>query len=182
MSKNILSLLFFGTAVAVFVLWTQPYLDELNALKAEKGHIDTALAEARKLQELNNDLLSKFNSISSEDISRLYKMIPGEPEDIKLMIWLSGAAQRTGVIIKSLKVNEPSRSSKKLVLTPKPYKELDLDIGFSSSYESLQFFINELEKNLRLIDIVQISFTAGETNLYEFVIKAKLYFKNETNN
>ena len=40
-------------------------------------------------------------------------------------------------------------------------------------------FLEDIEKNLRLIDIDQISFSTGDTSLYDFTVKARAYFQNE---
>ena len=169
--KNIISILFFIAAIAIFVMWTMPFLTEINVLRLEKDSFDNALADSRELQGLRDNLLNDYNSIPIEDLSRLYKIVPQVPEPIKLTVQLSNIAQATGVVVNKVRVQETKGSFGAVG------QVVDLDMTFSASYESFRSFLSELENSLRLINVDYISFTSGDVNFYNFIVKAEAYFR-----
>lgn len=178
MIKNLAGFLFFLAAVLLFWFWTKPTLDELDQLRAQKSAIDKALADSRELQELRDSLLEKYNSVSGESITRLEKMLPNDAEIPKLTVELENIAQRTGVVIKSanatrVKTVAPDLETSEPSIAP---DEVNLELVVSSAYEGFSIFLDEIQKSLRLIDVDNIVFSAGDNNFYEFTIKAKAYW------
>lgn len=179
MGRNIIILLFLIVAVSVFWFWTRPLLVEIDVLKAEKDSFNQALARSRELQELRDAILGKFNSISQDDLYRLSKMLPKEPEATKLLVQLSDVADASGgVILNFLDAQEMKKSGAAFLDDQIGYQEVDLNINLSAKYEDFLVFLTELQKSLRLIDVKRIDFFAGDTNFYEFNINAKAYYKN----
>lgn len=179
MGKSIITLLFLLVAISVFWFWTRPLLAEIDVLKAEKDSFDQALARSRELQELRDDILSKFNSVSQGDLNRLSKMLPAEPESTKLLVQFSDMAQVSGgVILNFLDVQEPQSSVAPTSKEPVGYQTVSIRANLSGKYEDFLSFLAELQKSLRLIDVDQVDFFAGDTNFYEFNINAQAYYKN----
>jgi len=166
MIRNVVTTLFLITAVAIFFVLTKPSWAEVNGLIENKAFFSEALDSSRELQNLRDSLLTKFNSISSQDLIRLAKLIPTGSQTTELMIALSNTAQVNGVILKSFKVSEAEEA-----------KKVSLDMAVSASYGGFRAFIAELQKSLRLISIDQINFSADKTSAYDFSIKATAYYK-----
>lgn len=182
MSRGIITILFFATAITVFFAWTNPAFKEITELKVEKESFTRALESFRELQEMRDRILEKFNSISVEDSASLAKMVPEDSEQTELMVEISNLAQASGVVISRLDVQPEAIIEKIASFTPSSngnlnYRKVDLDISFSSSYEGFSVFLKELQKSLRLVDINEVGFTGRGENLYEFNIKAVSYFK-----
>lgn len=195
MSKNFISLLLLIVAVAVFWVWSKPYFGEIDLLRVEKKAIEESLANSRELQELRDGLLQKYNLISLENSSRLSKLLPTSAEITKLMVELENIAQATGVRIKRINaigIQQPSQPTSKagsvsfafqeqaenlLLAGVPPYQSAIVNMVFSTSYEGFRAFLEELQRSLRLMNVDDISFSAAEANLYEFTIKAEIYFK-----
>lgn len=179
MGRNIITILFLLVAVAVFWFWTRPLLADIDGLKAEKDSYDQALSKSRELEELRNSILDKFNSISGEDRSRLFKMLPSESEVTKMLVQISDMADASGgVVLNFLDVQD---SGSGVISTTKEqvgYQEMSITINTSSKYEDFLVFLSELQKSLRLIDVERIDFFAGDENFYEFNISAVAYYKN----
>ncbi|MFH1979054.1 MAG: type 4a pilus biogenesis protein PilO [Patescibacteria group bacterium] len=174
MNKGVIGILFLVGAIAIFVALTSPKIDEIKELRTEKLSFDKALEDSRELQELRDSLLAKFNSIPANDLAALSKMVPENSDTTKLMVEISSVANSTGVVIRQIGFAEETASNSMIASR---YRVLNIDITFSSSYDGLRAFMEELQKSLRLIDIEQIDFISNATGLYEFSITAKAYFK-----
>ncbi len=180
MIKNVSTFLFFLAAIALFWFWTRPYLNEIDGLKVNQSLLQKALEDSKELQKVRDVLLEKYNSITTDDLSRLSKIVPSDSETTKILVQLENAAGKAGVTVKNLNssVNQstPQPPSQLASSTPAPGIST-LDIRISASYESMKSFLDELQTSLRVIDIDGLNFTAADKNFYEITIKALTYFK-----
>jgi len=177
MARKIISLFLVLTAVFVFWFWTKPQISSLNRFVIQKKVLNKALSETRELQELRNKLLSEYNSISSAELVKLYKIIPENAEAIKLMVEITDIAKETGVIVKRFESQKESENKVGIVALPSAHKTLSLVINFSSSYKGFRSFVGDLQKSLRVINIDDISFSVGDGNVYDFRLNAEAYYK-----
>jgi len=186
MSRSIISLLFFITAIVIFFVWTKPLLDDIGVLRGEKDSFNKALENSRELQEVRDTLLGKFNSISVEDSASMSKIVPAQAESTELMVELSNIANSSGVIISKLNVQPEAETAQKPVFlesagekNQQNYRKVNLSISFSASYEGFCVFLEEIQRSLRLIDVDKIDFFGKGGNLYDFTIHAVAYFSSE---
>jgi len=177
MRRGVISFLFIAIAVAVFFVWTRPGLGEITELRAEKAAINDVLSDSRELQEIRDRLLTQYNSIPAADLTRLSNSLPDSAEETKLKVQVSKIAQSSGVLLESFQTKEIA--TKIGTASYKQYDEVDLQISFTASYEALISFLQTMEKSLRLMDINEISFSAGDENSYSVSLKAKAYFKKD---
>jgi len=177
MGRRIISLLFLVMAVAIFWGWTRSQLSMLDGLRAQKGAYDKVLAETRELQSLRDNLLAKYNSITPDNLSRLFKIVPDKAETTKLMVEITNIASEKGVIVKRFYSQEEQIEKNVSHVIVSKYNVLSLSFDFAATYEGMRSFLKSLEESLRLIDITEISFLSSDSNLYEFNIKAKAYYK-----
>lgn len=178
MGRNIITLLFLIVAISVFWFWTRPLLAEIDVLKVEKDSFDQALARSRELQELRDEILDKFNSVSQDDLGRLSKMLPKDAETTKLLVQLSDMSDASGGVVLNFLDVQGMVSGVTTKGSELGYQKADLRVNISAKYEDFLVFLTELQKSLRLIDVEQIDFFAGDENFYEFNINAKAYYKN----
>jgi len=181
MARNITSLLFLLAAVGLFWFWTKPVLNTIDVLVAEKTTFDEALSNSRELQQLRDDLLVKYNSITASDLEKLSKMVPPEPRITELMVEMSDVSRNVDVTVARLDARE-STVSMGIVSLPSSdklsdYQKVDLNIDVVASYENFITFLNEIERSLRIIDVDRISFFSNADNFYTFNISAVSYFR-----
>jgi Tfp pilus assembly protein PilO len=184
MTKSLITILFIIAAVVLFWFWTKPNLDAIDKLRAETTAVNKALEDATELQKLRDRLLEDYNLISQDDLLRLSKFLPRDPEVPKLTVELENISKTTGVVIKNFnatRVVENTRAPltvggvESLPVAPKA-EQIFLDVAVSAAYDGFVAFLEELQKSLRLMDVHLISFSAGEKNFYEFNIKATTYW------
>ncbi len=164
MTRFIVIILFLTIAVALFITQTNPRYNETKSLKLENQSFNEALQYSRELQALRDDLLSKYNAISQEDIGRLGKIFPAESSSGELIIMLEDRVKNRGLLMKKIDANEEKSDqdySESIGIPPPPFRTINLSLSISGSYESFLAFLDDLEKNLRIIDVDQIDFAGG---------------------
>lgn len=181
MTRFILPILFLAMAVVLFLSQTQPNFSQTKVLKADKQSFEEALQYSRELQTLRDELLTQYNSISQEDLARLNELLPPQIDSGSLIVILEDRAKNRGLLLKKIDVSE-----KKLTADPfavigaalPPFRVLGLSLSVSGSYGSFLEFLADLEKSLRIIDVEQIVFSGGASEVIEFQLSAKTYAAN----
>jgi len=108
MSRKISSIILITIAIATFFFYVNPSYEDIKVLKMENSEFDEALDKARELQEVRDNLLSKYNSFSSGDIERLGKLLPDNVDNVRLILDL---ISKRKVKISRPASDEPSRPS-----------------------------------------------------------------------
>lgn len=184
MMRFVLSIFFIIMAVALFFSQTQPYFNDIKALRAQRQEYQTALANSRELQTLRDDLLSRYNAISQENLDHLNKLLPGEIDSGNLIVMFENRAKAYGLLLKKVDVKEAKQSSDSagaLAASPPPYKIIDISLLVSGSYAPLLGLLDDLGKDLRLIDVNGVNFSVAATDVYEFTINARAYYLASAN-
>ncbi|MBL4644610.1 MAG: hypothetical protein JKX80_01960 [Candidatus Pacebacteria bacterium] len=109
MTKSILSILFIGAAIMLFVLYVRPTYDAVQQNRAKVARFDGALAKTREIQELKSSLLSRYNLFAGGSIDRLKKMLPDHVDNVRLVLDMDGIASRYGIRIQNVSVQDPGK-------------------------------------------------------------------------
>lgn len=178
MIRFVVVILFLAIAVVLFFTQTKPQFNEIQALKIEKQSFDEALQYSREFQALKDDLLSRYNAISTDDLKRLDKILPSDFSSGVLITTLEDRAKNRGLLLKKIDITEEKAGqseSFQVGALPSPFRTFGLTLVFSGPYTTFLSFLDDLEKSVRIIDVDQIDFTAGANNIIEFKIVAKTY-------
>lgn len=176
--RVITSFLFLATAVTLFFIRTQPYLNDIKILQAQKQEYGDALASSRELQTLRDKLLSQYNAISQDDRDRLNKLLPLQIDSSNLIVMFEEIVKAHGLLLKKVDVKESKQPAGSLAVlgeVSSPYKSINLSLLVSGPYAAVLALFSDLDKSLRLVDIENISFSAAATDTYEFNITARTY-------
>ena len=172
MSRIIISLIFIATAVAIFFVWTNHYLEDINGLNEKKNEYDYILGRDREIKSIRDEKVANFKSISKENLDKLNKLLPSKVENIRLIIDMTDIINRRGLSIKSIDAKGSSGASSNDINTA------SLDFSVESSYETFLLFLEDMEKSLRLMDIKSLNLTSTDKmNLYNFNVKAVTFWK-----
>ncbi|MBU3925642.1 type 4a pilus biogenesis protein PilO [Patescibacteria group bacterium] len=179
MFKNILSIIFLAAAIMIFFTWTQPLIEEINKLKDRVDIYDKNLGNLNELQNIRQEILSKYNAVNEEDFGRLSEMMPSQVNSMEVILEVEKIAKETGLSLKTIEAMAPEQD-KTYTSTQKIAKEINsipIIMKLSGPYTSFITFLSVMEKNLRLIDIAKISFVSGSIDLYEYNITATAYWQ-----
>ncbi len=123
-----------------------------------------------------NLLVAKKNKISETDTARLEKLLPSNIDNIRLIIEIGNIASGRNLIIRNVSIGDIKNTSDSIGPGATAYGTLPLRFTVSSSYGNFLGLLNDLENNLRIIDITDISFTSNDSGTYDFNVGLNTYW------
>lgn len=176
--KLLTPVIFLIIAAAIFFWYINPAYVQLQATLAEASQLDSALTRSRELQGVRDQLLSRYNTFSPGDLNRLQKLIPDHVDNVRLILDLDSMATRYGMRVKDVTIEgDKSRATRgEIGSGDAPYESLILSFTVSGSYDVFRQYLADLEKSLRLVDVVGLSFKANDNGVYDFTINVKTYW------
>jgi Tfp pilus assembly protein PilO len=186
MMRTLFALLGVGGAVALFLLYTKPAYDSVQALQAENESYDLALEKAAELQRLKQSLLSRYNAFNPADIERLHKLLPDHIDNVRLILDLDTLASRHGLAIQNMAVSRPGEedTGNRNVIGPSraSFDSVTFSFATAATYDDIQIFLADLEDSLRIVDLVSLSIDGGGLQpsggepVYNFSITLRTYW------
>ncbi|OGN16586.1 MAG: hypothetical protein A3C88_01760 [Candidatus Yanofskybacteria bacterium RIFCSPHIGHO2_02_FULL_50_12] len=169
-------------AVAALLFWilAMPAYDYIGGLRIALEERQT-IVDNRTAILANIDSLGQQYSEYSADIRRFENIVPATKSAPELVSAIQAIATQNGLTLTSLALTgvPPGKGDMSL------YNTQPIDIGLFGSYPSLRSFLEALESNIRLIDVVSIEASPSSENstVIGFRIKANAYFlKNAATN
>jgi Tfp pilus assembly protein PilO len=148
----------------------------IKKLKGEYEIYQKALYDANEVKQRFNDLTGQKNSIPKQDKEKLEKLLPDNVDNIKLIVEFNEIAQKRRLSLKNMSVVGFAKSTDTIGPDKTPYGVLSLKFSVNTTYETFLSFVDDLERNLRLVDITDISFTSSDTGFYDFNVSLNTYW------
>lgn len=175
--KNILALFFVAASIAIFFGYVDPTYQSIAALQSERGAYDQALSKSKELQALRDSLLSRYNTFSANDISRLGKLLPDGVDNVKLVLDVDNIASQYGLHIRSVSIDTEVQKDKQVISGSEgSVGSVVVSFTIPATYPVFVQFLKNLEQSLRLVDITSISFAVGSGDLIEYKVGLKTYW------
>src|SRR3989338_990208 len=194
MSRFILPIILIGISIAIFFTFLDPLYSEITERRTEQGSYDEALNNSKALENERDKLTQKYNSISSDNLDKLNKLLPENVDNIRLILEIEKMALPYGMILKDVRYNVVDTSITSppsgaiqggYAGTPlRDYGGWDLEFSVAGSYDNFINFTKDLESNLRIVDIMSVEFSSDvsmdplifprESYQYKFKIKTYL--------
>ena len=177
--RTIVAIIFIAAAGLVFYIFTIPYLNDVKSIKVNVAAYNEALQNSKQIQARRDELLQTYNAIPADTMDRLKKLLPSSVSSIKFIVEVEDMVKRHGLILKSIDIIEPKKDGKGVAVAEAttPYGVVPVTISITGSYSSFISFLDEMTKNLRLVDVTNLSFTSGDVDSYQFSIKASTYYQ-----
>lgn len=187
--KLIVPIIIVTIAVGLFFAFTKPTYSDITDLKARALAYDEALANARELQAVRDELTAKYNSFSPDDINRIETLLPDTVDSVQLIIDLDDMAQSRGLVFKDTKFesgmgDDTQKTPLDLLLDTREYQSSTVGFVVEGSYDNFLDFLQDLESSLRLVEIESLSFSAapiGKTGNYSFQVDVVTYWLRNRN-
>ena len=147
----------FVISLGIFFGYTDPTYSKIVEQKKLEAEYVEALSKSRELQDIRESLLAEYNAFKPEDITRLEKLLPDNIDNVRLIMEIDALAKDHGLTVKNLSVREDAKAdpnSKVVGPDTMEYSSVTLDFLVPASYEDFQVFLADLEKSLRLVDVV----------------------------
>lgn len=191
MTQTFITILLIFGSIGVGLFYLNPEWQEFKDLQNKTANLNSIGLELDELIQEQDALINLINTISKEDLDRIGKTLPEGPHTAEFLVMLENLSIENNIVLQSInlasfvskkvetKTAQPTPGS--IVLAPKPeqlIKELPVDLVVLGTYQSFKDFLNALERNLRIIDVLSLNFTSGgNTDLYTFTVRLKTYYQ-----
>lgn len=145
-------------------------------MRAEAAEYEEALASFREIQSVRDELTSRYNTFSPDDVTRLERLLPDTVDNVRLVLDINNIAGRYGLVIKNVRLSSLAKDPNKLGPENQEYGTLVLQFGVTASYANFTAFVRDLEDSLRVVDISGISFKTGEGQLTDYDVAVQTYW------
>lgn len=149
-----------------------------KAMSTELESISSALDKASQLRAIRDKLAIDRNKITELDLIRINKMLPDSVENIGLIIEMNNIARDKGMELLNPSITDAGNSSSSVGPDSKKYGSITMAFIVNTTYERFIEFIQELERSLRLVDVVQVGFGAADerTGRTNFSVTIQTYW------
>lgn len=174
--RILITILLVGAGGAVLQTYVRPIWGTIAERRVEIATVEDAISKTQDVIRLRDELVSKYNAVSQSDIERVRSFLPAGSDVTGMLMDVDVLTKAAGVKLTSIGFQEKAGGA-----TPVAGLEtLALSINVSGSYEAFQVFLDALERNLRLMDVVDISFGGGEKDDYQFTLRVRTYYQGKT--
>ncbi len=185
----ILPIILILSSIGIFFGYVDPnYKGSSNAIDSEyssygivplrdelKTYQDIAKSSNQIVTDRDN-LMEKRNKISESDRVRLERFLPSNIDNIRLIIEISDIASRRGLVVKNILVEDTKIKSDSIGVVDSAYGILSLKFSVNATYDEFLPFLKDLESNLRLVNITDISFVSKDIGGYDFSVGLNTYW------
>ncbi|MDP9249370.1 MAG: hypothetical protein M3M85_02600 [bacterium] len=193
--KFITPIILIVIAIVAFFLLAMPIYGDISTLRTEIASYDEALGNSKALENERDKLAAKFNSFRPEDLSRLEKLLPENADNIRLILEIEQIASPYNMSLKDVRYTTTDtalagaggsvvqRTGARQ--SSKNYGTMELEFGISGTYDNFINFTQDLENNLRILDIAAVSFSSDKgpslgkiapQSSYDYSFKIKTYW------
>jgi len=145
-------------------------------LKDELSKYQDLASSSTMIKEKRDSLIQKRTTIKTEDQTRLERFLPNNIDNIRLIIEIRKIAEGRNLVAQNVQINDVKNNAAAVGITDSKYGTLSLSFTVNSSYQNFLNLLNDLENNLRLLDITNISFSTTDTGLYNFTVTLNTYW------
>jgi len=182
MLRLVVPLILVAAAIGLFAAYTDPTYQASKELQGQLAQYNDALTKSQQLKSVRDQLLSKRNTFSDSDVSKLETVLPDNVDNIRLIIDINNVAARHNLTLQNVSLgdvgNGVNGGSNALAAGSSGSAVNSVQVGFSvtTSYDGMLSFLNDLEHSLRLIDVEDLAFTAGGLDNDSYSFKIQTYW------
>lgn len=169
-------------AIAVYFVVTQPMFGEMQIVQDETNQYREAVDKAHLFNQTLQELLTKRKSFGAQEMERLEALVPNSVDEVKLLVDLEAMAERQQMLIGNISVDKPKvpvvRERNPEIPTTVTLENLSsIDISFSliGTYDQFRSMLTDIERSLVLMEVISLSFTASESDLYQFELTVRTH-------
>lgn len=190
--KFLLPIFLILLAIGGFIMLVSPQYEKVSSLRQEVSAYDNALNNSKALESERDKLVTKYNAIDQGNLDKISKMLPDSIDNIRLILEIEKIASPYGMTLRDVKYEDTKKEEKgntplagaENEATNEDYGVWNLEFSTEGNYNNFIKFTKDMEKNLRLVDISSIEFSAAESlssksssnDVYKYNFKIKTYW------
>ncbi len=169
--------------IAVVYAFALPQYQNVNVLSVEKEEVTKKLDKVDVIEDKKNALLAEFNEISSREVNMVKTLVPESFDYVKLAYDIDSAASRYGISISNVATqdNEVTSVSETEMVNSSPYRSREVYVSFEATYDAFGKLVTDLEKSLRVLDIISLKITTKEGSIYDYELGFRTHWANNLN-
>jgi len=190
MNRNITAIILIALAAGIYFTVTQSMWADASAVKTVNDQYVSAIANAARLVSVRDKVLQDYNNVSQNDRDRLDKMLPSTVDNIRLIIDLNNVAVQHGLSLKGIKAaaNTPADTAANpiaptsnagtgpgAIIAP-TLDTVDVTFSVTAPYQQFVAFLQDLEADLRIMDIKHLSVAVADDGAYTFNVDMNTYW------
>jgi len=145
-------------------MYTNPTYQEIKQLQQKDNAYDDALKKSRELRAKRDALIRKRDSMNQDNLKRLEHLLPDNVDNIRLVIDLNNVAARHNLSLNNIDLGNIGGKVERAPGDTTPVGQVTLSFSVSTnSYDTFRAFIQDLEHSLRVLDIVSLGFSTGNS-------------------
>lgn len=175
--RLISSILFLTASVLVFFFLVDPLYGDVKELRTNVSTYNSALSNSTDLQKTRDDLVEQYKQISDKDKEKLAHLLPGTINNIELILEIEKIANLHGMPVGDIKFDssmgvkansEEGGGNNKIIAESDPtsylpYGIFPVSFTVEGKYSVFLDFLEDLENNLRIVDIKSVSFNVPDS-------------------
>ena len=142
-----------------------------NQLKKEEENLRNRQKSLTDLKELEENYSSA--KLKVKDISNI---LPKEKQIPELLVQLEALAKENNLVLGSVSLASTAEGEEKA------YKSLGISLELAGSYSNLKKYLDSVEKNMRIMDITSLNFSAtpvvaeGPPDVFSYTVSMRTYY------
>ncbi len=150
--------------VLTYFVYIGPTYSAVGALSAQKDNYSQILQDSKNIASKQDQILATYDSISTNDLDRLNKIVPLNFNSVTFINYLNIIASKYGLVVNGMKVVDQGQTAGEIVdQSQKSYQTRNITFSVSGQYATLINFLKSLESGLYLVDVTGLSVTKGST-------------------
>ena len=188
--KVIIILINLLISMALIFIFANPLWDSVKVLRIETNNKNQDISNTEQLLIKIEKLESEYQEIAEENIQDITLALPKEKDLPYLINQFEILSLNNGLLFESLKFGEEIERDKENIDQSKeiisPFSYLPVQIVLSGSYEGLKSYLNNIEDNIRLMDVVRINFENNQisedinlsgSSIFKFTLELIIYYQ-----
>ena len=189
MNKNIIATILIVLSVGLYFTVTTNFLAQAKDVQALNDQYNSAIDSAKKLISVRDQVIKDYSNVSDSDRQRLSKMIPNSVDNIRLIIDLNNVALHHGFVLENIKAaaavsktvaptpSVPQGANPNFVTIATPVLDtVNVSFDVKAPYLSFISFLQDLEANLRIMDVSSINMSIADNGVYSYNVELKTYW------
>ncbi|MDD3098501.1 MAG: type 4a pilus biogenesis protein PilO [Candidatus Pacebacteria bacterium] len=159
-----------AATVFIFASFIQPTINESKRLSLEIKEEKEKILLLQEYKIKSESLIQSYQSLGDQ-VNDIHIALPDNPQTAQVLAILDVIAKNTKISFSGLSFTEGIKDDQDY---------LEIRVRFSSSYEDFKNWLNEIEKELRLIDLVRVNIRPASSQskqlIMEFNVTLHTYF------
>ncbi|MCK5591001.1 MAG: hypothetical protein KAI72_03505 [Candidatus Pacebacteria bacterium] len=188
MLRFILPITFIFFAVSLYFSYIGPSFDKIEAANVEITSLNETLSKNKgEIEDRLNDLEEQWNSISTDDKEKLYRLVPNKSDfneaafinDMNNIASLHNMRlDGVGFSNQSELTSDSSEDSEDAEDFSGNFGVFTMSFNVEGTYHKFIEFLKDIERSEQLIDVNVTSFNSTDTGLYNYGVSLVTYWLN----